>query len=538
MIEKEQLIALVENVQKEKRGATTKLYETFHEEIYYYILKTVNNEELAADLTQDSFIEIFQTIQNLREPAAFVTWSRQIAYHRCTAHFRKRKELLLDENEDGGNIFDTLVEEREEFIPDEALEQDEFKKAIRAMIDSLPEEQRAAIMMRYFDEFSVKEIADIQGTTEGTVKSRLNYGRKAIKQAVEDYEKKSGTRIHCVGVIPLLLWLFREQKKANAAAGLAKEGVRVGAQIVIEETIKAGAWIGAKHLSGKIVAAIVATAVLGGGIVVGLFHNDVDTRKPPRVENQVESEESIDDLLQEDNTDNDVGEQIPQSDEPPQKDASETTEGNHSHDYELSETLEATCEKDGYEKYLCACGASKIEEQKATGHSYDEKVTPASCGKRGYTTFTCTTCNHSYKGKKTRAKDHEYTVLKKNVNATMNEIGYRIYACECGDEYTLDMPSYIEIMVTCYEEGNDGNKNRRVVMDDQEIVIIYDTSVKKERFENGKLYMPFVNCCPEDWIEHDHEEVKSGGNTHVYCQWILEQYKEGSTIYYPYEDLN
>ena len=57
------------------------------------------------------------------------------------------------------------------------------------MIDELPEEQRSALLLRYFDEISVKEIAEIQGVTEGTVKSRLNYGRKAVKEAVEGYEK-------------------------------------------------------------------------------------------------------------------------------------------------------------------------------------------------------------------------------------------------------------------------------------------------------------------------------------------------------------
>ena len=63
---------------------------------------------------------------------------------------------------------------------------------------------------RYFDEISVKEIAEIQGVAEGTVKSRLNYGRKSIKKSVEAYEKQHGIKLHCKGVIPLLLWLFLE----------------------------------------------------------------------------------------------------------------------------------------------------------------------------------------------------------------------------------------------------------------------------------------------------------------------------------------
>ena len=163
---------------------------------------------MAKDLTQDTFIEIFDTIDALREPAAFVTWSRQIAYHRCTAYNRKRRELLFDRV--GTVMLDTVAEERREFIPDEALDIEELKETIREMIEALPEEQRSAILMRYFEEIPVKDIAEIQGVAEGTVKSRLTYGKKRIKKSVEAYEKQHGIKLHCKGVIPLLLWLFLE----------------------------------------------------------------------------------------------------------------------------------------------------------------------------------------------------------------------------------------------------------------------------------------------------------------------------------------
>lgn len=231
MVERDTLVSMVTALQNGDSNAAADLYSAFHEDIYYFILKTVdNNAELAEDLTQETFIEILQSINNLKAPAAFVTWSKQIAYHQCTAHFRKRTELLADENEDGYSVFDGLMEEREEFIPDEAIDKEDLKKTIQAMIDSLPEEQKSAILLRYFNEISVKEIAQIQGVTEGTVKSRLNYGRKAIKQSVEDYEKKNDVKLHCAGIVPLLLWLFREYRlsggslfpSASAAASAEK----------------------------------------------------------------------------------------------------------------------------------------------------------------------------------------------------------------------------------------------------------------------------------------------------------------------------
>ena len=251
MVDREKTIALVRSVQQGREDAASELYNTFYSDIYYFILKNVNNDvELAADLTQDTFIEILQTIGNLQEPAAFFKWSHQIAYHRCTAYFRKRHDLLVDEDEDGYSVFDNIQETREEFIPGEALEKEELKKIIYDMLQQLPEEQRSALILRYFNEVSVKDIADIQGVSEGTVKSRLNYGRKSIKQAVESYEKCSGIKLRCTGVVPLLLWLFREyrlskkipltaqfsadalkEKTASVVAKAAAEATRTAAEL-------------------------------------------------------------------------------------------------------------------------------------------------------------------------------------------------------------------------------------------------------------------------------------------------------------------
>lgn len=274
-MEREKLISLVCAVQQGEDEAATNLYNAFHQDLYYHISKTVNDPVLAEDLLQDTFIEIFQTIDQLNEPAAFVIWSKQIAYHKCTAYFKKRREILADEDEDGFSVFDTIEEDRAEFIPDEALDKEDLKQTIHAMIDELPPEQRSAILLRYFDEISVKEIAEIQSVTEGTVKSRLNYGRKAIKQAVEHYEKKNGVKLHCAGVIPLLLWLFREYAIANSISltsttASAAYAAANAAAPVVAEGVKAGATAAGKFAAKKIVAGITAAAVVSGSIAAGI----------------------------------------------------------------------------------------------------------------------------------------------------------------------------------------------------------------------------------------------------------------------------
>jgi RNA polymerase sigma factor (sigma-70 family) len=275
MVEREKLISLVKSLQAGEEDAFTQLYDAFYESIYYHILKTVKEPELAADLTQDTFMEVLETIHKLEEPAAFVTWAKQIAYHRCTAYFRKTHELLADEDEDGYSVFDTIQEDRAEFIPGEALDKEDLKNAIRDMIDSLPPEQRSALMMRYFEEISVKEIAEIQGVTEGTVKSRLNYARKAVKQSVEDYEKKHGIKLHCVGIVPLLLWFFRVSRRSGAAFGAAGTATAAATTVATTTTAAtataaaAGAGSTASAVAGTSLAAKIVAGVLAASLAIG-----------------------------------------------------------------------------------------------------------------------------------------------------------------------------------------------------------------------------------------------------------------------------
>ncbi len=286
MLEKDKLIAIVEGVQKGDSDAAAQLYTTFEKDIYYYIFKTVNDSELAADLTQDTFIEILETISTLQEPAAFVTWSRKIAYHKCTAYFRKRKELLADEDEDGYSVFDTAEEDRTEFLPAEALDKADLRATIARMINDLPEVQRNALVLRYFDELSVQQIAEIQGVSEGTVKSRLNYGRKAMKEAVETYEKKNGVKLHCVGVVPLLLWFFRQSRRASAAAATpaaaaASASASASAFASASASVaKAAAKTAGKFAFKKLIAGIAAAILVAGGATTAVVLKDDPAPEP------------------------------------------------------------------------------------------------------------------------------------------------------------------------------------------------------------------------------------------------------------------
>ncbi len=280
-MEKENLISLVKQAQQSDPQALNDLFTETYNDVYYFALKTVKNETLAKDITQETFITIFQNIEGLNDPVAYPAWSRQITYRHCLQYIKKQdKEVLVEEDEDGNSIFDTVREDRTEFIPDEALDKEDFKKTILEMVDGLPEEQRTAIILYYYDELSVKQIAEIQGVTEGTVKSRLNYGRKAIKSSVESYEKKHNVKLHCAGVLPLLLWLFASDFGATTMSGTTAQAVASGVSAATGTTLSLPSLVkkGAKavwSLWQKIVAGVAAAAVaVCAGVVVTNISSD------------------------------------------------------------------------------------------------------------------------------------------------------------------------------------------------------------------------------------------------------------------------
>lgn len=286
---------MVIRAQKGDSEALNQLFNAYYNDVYYFAFKTVKDEELACDITQETFVEVINTLKVLRDPGVFVPWLRGITYHQCTRYFKKKKDVLVDEAEDGSTVFDTVQEERTEFIPHENLDRQDFRNTVMAMIDSLSEEQRAAILMYYFDELSVKTIANIQGVSESAVKSRLAYARKAIKHSVEDYEKKNNIRLHSVAILPLLLWLLAGAKQpmsgkqaAAVAAGVSRatgKKVKVSTATAGKKKVaggkKAGMGAGMKAalcVLGVGVVAAAATAI----IISNAGKNDKtdDTEKP------------------------------------------------------------------------------------------------------------------------------------------------------------------------------------------------------------------------------------------------------------------
>lgn len=217
---KEQLTALVVQAQKGDQDAFAQMYNASFQHVFYTARKILQDEHQAQDVAQEVFITVYQKLGELRDPAAYLGWVRQITAYKCSNLIQKKKEVLyspVDEDEDSGlpDVMDDV-----DVQPDSVLEKASTKQIILDIIDQLPIERRAVVMMFYFQQLSVSEIAAATGKAEGTIKASLNAARKQIKLAVEKEEKESGVKLHSISAL-FLFRLFSE----DAAAGFPASSI-------------------------------------------------------------------------------------------------------------------------------------------------------------------------------------------------------------------------------------------------------------------------------------------------------------------------
>ncbi|MBQ4557152.1 MAG: sigma-70 family RNA polymerase sigma factor [Clostridia bacterium] len=273
----------VELAQKGDTKAWTVLFEQTKDMVYFTILKLCGDSTVAEDLTQEAYVKAMENLGALRSPEAFVVWMRQIAVNVSRNYLAKRKPEIFGSDETDA-LIENMPEVEEGFLPEDYASRRETCRIIMRIIDSLPEKQRLAVIMYYYNEIPVADIAKIMGVSENTVKSRLNYARAQIKEQVEELEKK-GTKLHAA--VPFLGLVLREAAKdyplaKGAAASIAGMFATATAATATAATVTATGGIIAKIMAlpvlTKVIAGIASVAVLfGAGAAVATTIGGNDT---------------------------------------------------------------------------------------------------------------------------------------------------------------------------------------------------------------------------------------------------------------------
>ena len=271
--------------------AITELYNRTYSNVYYTIKSMVKDEDTALDILQDSYLKAFRSLDQLQDPSKFRAWIKRIAHNRTVDVLRQTKTVTFSDLEyDDPDMPIEFEDARPDHLPDVVIVKQETARLMREILDSLPADQRAVVSMFYYEQMSVKEIAEELGVSENTVKSRLNYGRKKIETQVKALEKK-GTKLYSLAPLPFLLLLFKSQEAYAAeipaasvlhsiSAGMAAEATTAGSVSAAGKVAAKAAAKTAKHaLRTKIIAGVTAVAIVGGG-GTALYRHYADSRPP------------------------------------------------------------------------------------------------------------------------------------------------------------------------------------------------------------------------------------------------------------------
>jgi len=267
---------LVSSAKSGNKKSFDKLYELTSNDVWFTCVSLLKDEDNAKDIMQETYITAFLKLDTLKDEEKFCGWLTAIATNKCKNKLKGKVEYQIDDE-----ILIAETETDELMLPEEYINKAEKRKVLLQIIeDTLSFNQYQVVLMFYFNELSIAEIAQALEISEGTVKSRLNSSRAKMKTAIEDYENKSGDKLHGVVVVPFFTTIFKEEAKSRAVPNItiklpngqtlatsATKGFATGAKSTVSSIVKATATATVKT---KVIAVVCGATILAGTSAVGI----------------------------------------------------------------------------------------------------------------------------------------------------------------------------------------------------------------------------------------------------------------------------
>lgn len=178
---------LVVSYAKGNNSAFDILLNRYKGSVYSYIFFIVRNKELTEDLFQETFVKVISTIKQGRytENGKFKAWIMRIAHNLIIDNFRQeRNENIISNDEVEIDLFNNI--KLCDYTIEEKLVKQQVLKDVRRLVESLPDSQRSVLEMRFYQNLSFKEIADMTGVSINTALGRMRYAIINMRRLAEE----------------------------------------------------------------------------------------------------------------------------------------------------------------------------------------------------------------------------------------------------------------------------------------------------------------------------------------------------------------
>jgi RNA polymerase sigma factor (sigma-70 family) len=174
-LEDHELLEKIRNAETINYGFNL-LVRKYQQRVYWHIRKMVIDHDDADDLTQETFVKIHRNISSFREDSQLYTWIYRIATNECLSFLqRKKRRFFLP-------IGDLTEELSQKIDSSPMISGDEVQRQLQKALLTLPEKQRLVFNMKYFDDMSYDQIAEITGTSVGALKASYHHAVKKIEE--------------------------------------------------------------------------------------------------------------------------------------------------------------------------------------------------------------------------------------------------------------------------------------------------------------------------------------------------------------------
>ena len=261
---------LAKKVKKGDKKAFEELYKLTSSRAYFTALQICGDNQEAEDIVQESYITALNKISSLERTESFMGWFNRIVVNKSKDFLKKKNPKLLSEEEEW--ILQGQADEKLEFSPEENIDKEELKSVVMDAVKELNVEKRTCVMMKYFNDMSVNEIAQAMEVPVSTVKNRLFDARKELKFL---FEKKGTTAAYSIAPFGVVGWAYNaafeniaQSFEGSAAAAKIFSGIAVAGTAASAAT--AGTAVTGTGLFAKAAAATTMQKVAAGLVVAGV----------------------------------------------------------------------------------------------------------------------------------------------------------------------------------------------------------------------------------------------------------------------------
>ena len=178
---------LIKNFLNGDDGGFESLLKKYLKPVYNFLYRLTGDTSVLDDLAQETFIKTWRNIKKFNLDRSFKTWLYAIAKNTAYDYFKKRKTIPFSNfiDAEGNNKLENISED--EILPPELLEKADTAKELETALTKISDQYQIILLMRYKDDFSLQEIAEILNLSYNTVKSQHQRGLKALRQILQRF---------------------------------------------------------------------------------------------------------------------------------------------------------------------------------------------------------------------------------------------------------------------------------------------------------------------------------------------------------------